>query len=214
MTKTKYITLSIALMIFASIAMSFISSNSKTEKYDYLVTISTDFGDMKLMLFDDTPIHKANFIKLAQEEKFDSSIFHRVINNFMIQGGALTPADQQAWDTLSFEDKTLPNEIMEKHKNIYGALAAARIENPTKRSDNSQFYIVQNHSGAHYLDNNYTVFGQLLVGYDVLDKIVSQKLNGSSPVEPIKMKVSVAKVKRTDMIKFYGDIYAKYAGGV
>ncbi|RLD45702.1 MAG: peptidylprolyl isomerase, partial [Bacteroidetes bacterium] len=133
------------------------------------------------------------------------STFHRVIKGFMIQGGSIK--HDQSWDTLSFEARTLENEIMDKHKHKYGALAAARVGNPEKRSDISQFYIVENHSGAHYLDNNYTVFGQLLIGFNVLDSIVNQKMNGSSPVIPIKMEVKAEKVKRADMIKFYGDIY-------
>ena len=204
MLKKSFYTL---LIIVATIILYSFSTSSVNSKYDYLVTISTDFGEMKLMLFDDTPIHKNNFIKLAQEGKYNGSIFHRVIKGFMIQGGAVKYDNQAAWDTLSFEARTLENEIMDKHKHIYGALAAARVGNPEKRSDLSQFYIVENHSGAHYLDNNYTVFGQLLIGFNVLDSIVNQKMNGSSPVIPIKMEVKAEKVKRADMIKFYGHIY-------
>ena len=162
-------------------------------------------AELETMLFDDTPVHKANFIKLAQEGKYNGSIFHRVIKSFMVQGGAIK--HDQTWDTLSFENRTLENEIMDKHKHIYGALAAARVDNPAKRSDLSQFYIVENRTGAHYLDNNYTVFGQLLIGFNVLDSIVNQKMKGSSPIKPIKMDVTAEKVKRSEMIKFYGDIY-------
>ncbi len=196
------------LSVFAISFLLFSFSGMKdVSKYDYLITISTDFGAMKLVLFDDTPIHKANFIKLAQDGKYNGSTFHRVIMNFMIQGGGIIRENQQAFDTLSFEDRTLPNEIMDKHKHIYGALAAARVGNPAKRSDISQFYIVQNYTGAHYLDNNYTVFGQLIVGFSVLDSIVNQKLSGSSPISPITMEVTAEKVKRSEMKKFYGDIY-------
>jgi len=200
MLKKSIYTLSI--IIISVILYSFSSSNTK---YDYLITISTDYGQMKLMLFDDTPIHKANFIKLAEEGKYNGSIFHRVIKDFMIQGGSIK--HDPSWDSLSFEARTLENEIMDKHKHIYGALAAARVDNPGKRSDLSQFYIVENHSGVHYLDNNYTVFGQLLIGFNVLDSIVNQKRNGSSPINPIKMEVKAEKVKRSEMIKFYGEIY-------
>ncbi len=203
----------IILTLIALTSTAF-SPSAKTGKYDYLVTITTDYGVMKLILFDDTPIHKANFIKLAESGKYNGSIFHRVIKNFMIQGGAMKAEEIASMDTLSFEDKTLPNEIMDKHKHIFGALAAARVENPQKRSDLSQFYIVQNHSGSHFLDNNYTVFGQLLIGFDVLDKIVDQDLNGSAPIKPIEMQVTVEKVKRTDMVKFYGDIYTMNGMGV
>ncbi len=196
----------ISVIAISFILYSFTSLSLKKSKFDYLITISTDFGQMKLLLFDDTPIHKANFIKLAQEGKYNGSIFHRVIPDFMIQGGAIKH-DNNSWDTLSFDARTLENEIMDKHKHVYGALAAARVKNPEKRSDLSQFYIVVNPNGVHYLDNNYTVFGQLIVGFNVLDSIVSQKRDGSSPIKQIKMVVKAEKVKRSDIVRFYGDIY-------
>lgn len=193
---------------------SFSSVSKKKENFDVVITIQTEFGDMKLILFDDTPIHKSNFISLAESAKYDSTVFHRIIKNFMIQGGGLKKQDMLGWDTLSFEDKTLPNEIMEKHKHIYGAVAAARTENPEKRSDKSQFYIVNNTQGAHFLDNNYTVFGQLIVGFDVLQNITNTPLNNSAPIKPVYMKVTVNHVKRSDIILFYGDIYTKYSIGM
>jgi len=174
------------------------------EKKDYLITLTTDYGVMKALLYDDTPIHKKNFITLAGEGKYDGSVFHRVINNFMIQGGMLPSPYHEYYDTLPMDKKTLPNEIMEKHKHRFGAIAAARTNNPEKRSDISQFYIVQNHAGAHHLDNGYTVFGQVVVGLDVIDKIAHQPVNGSSPIKPIKMTIKVEKVKRSDIEKFYG----------
>jgi len=200
------------ILIISIIAALVILSANTTQaqnKYDYLISIHTDFGDMKLLLFDDTPIHKANFLKLAQSGQYDSTVFHRVIKNFMIQGGFIKHQDQVAWDSLSYKERTLPNEIMDRHKHVHGALAAARIEDPEKRSDISQFYIVQNHKGSHFLDNKYTVFGQLIIGFEVLDKIVNQKLNGASPIKPTYMKVKVDKVKRKDIIKFYGSVYKK-----
>ncbi len=208
----KYI--SIALLAIFIVSLSAFSTKSKKETFDYLITISTEFGDMKLILFDDTPIHKSNFIKLAEAGKYDSTIFHRIINNFMIQGGGLKQKDMQGWDTLSYEQRTLPNEIMEKHKHLYGAVAAARTENPEKRSDNAQFYIVNNPSGSHFLDNNYTVFGQLIIGFDVLQKISHTKVNNTVPIKPVYMTVKVDKVKRSEIILFYGDIYKKYGIGI
>ena len=196
-----------ALILLSIVFFSFTKPDSKN---DYLVTITTEFGAMKILLFDDTPIHKANFLKLAQEGKYDSTTFHRVIKNFMIQGGFIKPDNKQVWDSLPYEKRTLRNEIMDRHKHMYGAVAAARIEDPEKRSDISQFYIVQNHTGSHFLDNKYTVFGQLIIGFDVLDKIVNQELNGASPIKPTYMKVTVEKVKRKDIIRFYGNVYNQY----
>jgi len=198
----------VALILMGLIFIGIAGFKYKTsEKTDYLVTITTDFGVMKALLYDDTPIHKKNFITLAAEGKYDGSIFHRVINNFMIQGGGLPSPYHEYYDTLPMEKKTLPNEIMEKHKHKFGAIAAARTNNPQKRSDISQFYIVQNHAGTHHLDNGYTVFGQVVVGFDVIDKIAQQPVKGSSPVKPIKMVIKVEKVKRSDIEKFYGKVY-------
>lgn len=197
----------ILLSIITVLTLLTTTNISAQSKYDYLVTINTDFGEMKLLLFDDTPVHKQNFLKLAEEGSYDSTVFHRVISNFMIQGGYIKPENQKAWDSLSYKERTLTNEIMDRHKHVHGAVAAARVEDPEKRSDISQFYIVQNHKGSHFLDNNYTVFGQLVIGFDVLDAIVNQELSGSSPVKPTYMTVKVDKVKRKDIIKFYGDIY-------
>ncbi len=209
----KYIIYSLLVVIVIGLT-AFSSVKKKKESFDYVVTISTDFGDMKLILFDDTPIHKSNFIELAETGKYDSTIFHRIINNFMIQGGGLKMKDMSGWDTLSFDDRTLPNEIMEKHKHLYGAVAAARTENPTKRSDNAQFYIVNNTKGSHFLDNNYTVFGQLIVGFDVLQKISATPTDNTVPKKKVYMTVHVDKVKRSDIIIFYGDIYQKYGIGI
>ena len=206
---TKYSGL-IIIVLIAGLISGFGLKKKDNKAYDYVITISTEFGDMKLILFDDTPIHKANFIKLAEEGKYDSTTFHRIINNFMIQGGMLKARDMAGWDTLSFEQKTLPNEIMEKHKHIYGAVAAARTNNPEKRSDLSQFYIVNNPNGTHFLDNNYTVFGQLMIGWDVLQKISTTEVNNSAPLKPVYMTVKVDKVKRSELIRFYGDVYQKY----
>lgn len=123
-----------------SIGLFFISFACSGQK-DYLVTISTSGGEIKAVLFDDTPIHKSNFIKLAEAGRFDSTEFHRVMKNFMIQGGdvftkeELPPAE---WPTL--EAEILPNHFHKK-----GMIAAARQNdgvNPLKRSNGSQFYIV------------------------------------------------------------------------
>lgn len=110
-----------------------------TEK-DHLVTIQTKFGDMKIVLFDQTPEHKANFIKLAEEGKFDSTTFHRVIESFMVQGGDVNAKEGGEEVNYTIEAEFIDTLIHEK-----GYLAAARMgdqQNPTKASSGSQFYIV------------------------------------------------------------------------
>jgi peptidyl-prolyl cis-trans isomerase B (cyclophilin B) len=107
---------------------------------DYLVTFRTQYGDMKAVLYDVTPQHKENFIKLAQEGAYDSTTFHRVIKDFMVQGGDVNAKTGE--ETI---DYTVPAEFVDTLIHRYGAIAAARQGdqiNPTKASSGSQFYIV------------------------------------------------------------------------
>lgn len=111
-----------------------------TEK-DHLVTIETKFGDMKVILFDQTPKHKANFIKLAEAGSFDSTTFHRVIESFMVQGGDVN-AKENVEEPIEY---TIDAEFVDTLIHKKGYLAAARMgdqQNPTKASSGSQFYIV------------------------------------------------------------------------
>jgi peptidyl-prolyl cis-trans isomerase B (cyclophilin B) len=122
------------------VSILFFTSFACSGQKDYLVTITTEKGEIKAILFDDTPEHKSNFIKLAEDGRFDSTEFHRVMKNFMVQGGdvfskeGLPPAE---WPTIEAEIK--PNHYHRK-----GMIAAARQGagvNPMKRSNGSQFYI-------------------------------------------------------------------------
>ena len=124
-------------LLFLLAALSFTSCVAEK---DYLVTIHTKFGDMKVVLYDVTPQHKANFIKLAQSGAYDSTTFHRVIKEFMIQGG-----DVNAIDETEPINYTIPAEFNDTLIHVKGALAAARQGdqvNPEKESSGSQFYIV------------------------------------------------------------------------
>lgn len=122
--------------------------SSCAQKKDYVVTIKTDMGDMVAILYDETPKHKANFIKLAQEHFYDSLIFHRVIQGFMIQGGDPNSKNAQPGQHLGTGGPgyTVDAEFNPKFFHEKGALSAARLgdqQNPTKASSGSQFYIVQ-----------------------------------------------------------------------
>lgn len=121
-----------------------------TEK-DHLVTIKTKFGDMTVLLYEQTPQHKANFLRLAREGHYDSTSFHRIIKNFMIQGGDVN-AKKGATEKISY---TVPAEIVEGFIHEKGALAAARQAdqvNPKKASSGDQFYIVH---GQIYNDSTF-----------------------------------------------------------
>jgi peptidyl-prolyl cis-trans isomerase B (cyclophilin B) len=140
--------------------------------------IVTNYGTIKVKLYDDTPLHKANFTKLAKSGFYDGLLFHRVIKGFMIQGGdPLTkdPANADRFGTGG-PGYTVPAEFVPEHRHKKGALAAARrgdAANPMKESSGSQFYIVQNEQACAQLDGQYTVFGETIEGLDVIDKIAS-----------------------------------------
>ena len=121
-----------------------LSATACTANKDYLVTFHTSYGDMHAVLYDATPRHKKNFIELAQSGRYDSTLFHRVISDFMIQGGDLTTKPSRSpGDTIGY---TLPAEFVDTLFHRKGALAAARQGdqiNPERASSGSQFYIVQ-----------------------------------------------------------------------
>ena len=109
------------------------------------VLISTEYGDIKIRLYDETPLHKANFIKLAKEGTLDSTLFHRVIPEFMIQGGDPTSKNAPAGQALGSGDVgyKIPAELNKNLIHKRGVLAAARDGNPQKASSGCQFYITQ-----------------------------------------------------------------------
>ncbi|HFA52063.1 MAG TPA: peptidylprolyl isomerase [Bacteroidetes bacterium] len=192
-----------------------------------LIMIETPYGKIKAKLYNSTPQHRDNFIKLANEGFYDGLLFHRVIPGFMIQGG--DPQSKGAAPDkrlgMGGPGYTIPAEIGAKH--FRGAIAAARTggaSNPEKRSSGSQFYIVQNGlspqndqvinqkkaQGVVYsqaeldfynkvggypgLDGEYTVFGQVLEGMDVVDKIAAvPRGSGDRPKEDVTMKVKILK---------------------
>lgn len=238
-----------------------------------IVLIETDMGDIKLKLYNETPKHRDNFIKLAEEGFFDGVIFHRVIENFMIQGGDPS-TKENATDSIDDAGYTIDAEFVPELYHKKGALAAARMgdaENPEKKSSGSQFYIVQGKKftteelqqqiqqknkmketstvnnmlmeradklmdegknpdftklytemqdtinsvlkdmkryefskeqtdtyttlgGTPHLDGDYTVFGEVIEGLEVVDKIAAVKTGaGDKPIEPVRMKIRVLK---------------------
>ncbi len=257
---------------------------------DYLVTIKTKYGDMHAILYDETPKHKENFIKLAKEGFYDSLIFHRVMKGFMIQGGDPQSKNAPAGTSLGSGGPgyTIPAEINDNFIHEKGALSAARLgdqQNPQKASSGSQFYVVQGKKyskgelttdlnrlngyvqqylqvkqdsvlqtdmmdaynsrnsdvitqklmeikpdlettlnvsadvpfdserlqvytttgGAPHLDGEYTVFGKIISGLDVIDKIAEQPTNPKDrPLEDIIMKIEVREMDKKKIAKDYG----------
>ena len=287
-----------SLIAFSLLVLSLVSSCAqKSGKSDYVVTIKTSYGDMVAILYDETPKHKANFIKLAKEHYFDSLLFHRVIAEFMIQGGDPDSKRAQPGQLLgqggpgyTVDAEFNPNLFHEK-----GALSAARLgdeQNPTKASSGSQFYIVQGTvilssdledlridqmkfntafrqvmqnpanqplidtlnkiyltgdmqaykkkifslvprieketgmtlanfvspekikayttvGGAPHLDGGYTVFGKVIKGLEIIDKIASVQTNGERPLEDIRMVVMVEEMPKSKITKLYGYVFTE-----
>jgi peptidyl-prolyl cis-trans isomerase B (cyclophilin B) len=271
------------ILLLAAVAV-LASCGGKQEK---LVKIKTSLGDMTVLLYDETPLHKANFLELAESGKYDSTIFHRVIQNFMIQGGDLFkgkgPLDQ--------DTSRIAAEFVEGFYHKKGELAAARQPdqvNPEKKSSNCQFYIVQGRvwseeeltvdqarlnqgigqllqtgnydslqqqfvqlqmqgmfdemnalamaqrsiveqefgidltvdfpkdrldiytttGGYPFLDGEYTIFGRVVEGLDVIDKIATvEKGQGDVPVDPINVTMEIVKMSKGDVTSKYGYTY-------
>lgn len=190
---------------------------AQSTKPETLVVIHTTLGDITAKLYNDTPLHRDNFIKLINEGWYEDSPFHRVIQNFMIQGGGNKNGQQDP-------SYTVPAEILPNHFHKKGALSAARLGdqvNPEKASSGSQFYIVQGRimddryldavtaqtghaftaeqktayktiGGTPHLDGGYTVFGEVLDGFDVIDKVAAvQTRKGDVPVDPVTMTIEI-----------------------
>ncbi|MCC3151787.1 peptidylprolyl isomerase [Hymenobacter sp. BT770] len=187
--------------------------HAKKSGKDEVVTISTSQGTIRVILFDDTPLHKANFLQKAKSGFYNGTTFHRIIPDFMIQGGDTNSKDADpSNDGLGQANEgTVPAEFAAGHQHNYGALAAARqgdFANPQRASSISQFYLVENHEGTHFLDGQYTVFGQTIQGLDVIDKIAKMPRDGRNrPTADIKMTMKVEKLKRKKIAKLYGYTY-------
>lgn len=176
------------------------STMTKSTVAEPVFDIQTNMGTIRIKLYSKTPKHRDNFVRLASEHFYDSLLFHRVIEGFMIQGG-----DPNTRDTSKVAQYgqggpgyTIPAEFVPEYYHKKGALAAARMGdfvNPSKASSGSQFYIVQDEMNCIHLDGEYTVFGETVQGLDVIDRIASVPVNAYDlPVEPVRI-ISVTPVE-------------------
>jgi len=138
--------------------------------------IVTTHGTMRVKLYSKTPKHRDNFIKLVREKYYDGIRFHRVIEGFMIQTGDPFSRDTSLIDRwgMGGPDYTVPAEFVNEYWHKKGALAAARkgdMANPTKASSGSQFYIVHDENACLHLDGQYTIFGEVTEGLEIIDRI-------------------------------------------
>ena len=194
------------------------AQKQKAEK-ERIVEIVTEMGTIKVKLYNETPLHRDNFIKLAESGDMNGSIFHRVIKGFMIQGGG-KPGTNGAQSM----GELIPAEILPQFIHKKGALAAARTGgpgNPEFKSSGSQFYIVVGRAtpaatleqiekkgykytteqfetytsigGTPHLDHQYTVFGEVIEGLDIVDKIAAVAVNRTVPIKNITITLKVIK---------------------
>jgi peptidyl-prolyl cis-trans isomerase B (cyclophilin B) len=193
-------------------------------KWTKKVKVTTTEGTIIIRLYDATPLHRDNFIKLVSEKFYDDLLFHRVINEFMIQGGDPNSRNAQPGQFLGTGGSDMTRIPAEFNKDIIhkkGVLAAARDGNPQKASSACQFYIVQGKKitdqelnaieqsrgipytaeqrniyktigGTPHLDMNYTVFGEVESGLEVVDKIAAAATGAyDRPINDIKMKIEI-----------------------
>lgn len=178
---------------------------------DDVVTIATSEGTIRMLLFQDTPLHRANFLQKARKGFYNGTTFHRVIDGFMIQGGDANSKDDDPTNDGQGRPgaPTVPAELGPGHPHVYGSLAAARTGGPAGTpSSNSQFYLVENHAGTPRLDGQYTVFGQVIQGLDVIDKIAKlPKDNRDRPLTNVPMTMKVEHLRKKKITKLYGYTY-------
>jgi cyclophilin family peptidyl-prolyl cis-trans isomerase len=227
----RIITLALSLLIIANVA--FADKDKKKKEKNTYVEVKTTMGTMVLKLYNETPLHRDNFINNVKTKQYDSVLFHRVIKAFMIQGGDPTSKKADANAMLGSGDipgvTRIPAEFNPALYHKKGALAAARDGNPEKASSNCQFYIVQGKTftdadldrmqqyngwkytteqremyktigGTPHLDNNYTVYGELVAGMDVLDAIANVKV-GTADRPAVDVRITETKILKKFKVK-------------
>lgn len=218
LTLTLTFSLLLSFLGFAQKVQTPGNQNSSEEK-TYYCLIETPYGNMTVKLYNETPLHRDNFLKLVREGFYNDLLFHRVINNFMIQGGDpesknAKPGQPLGSGSLGYRVPAEFNPLIIHKK---GALAAARDNNPAMASSSCQFYIVQGQrwteaslarfgheytaeqvetyktiGGTPHLDMGYTVFGEVTEGLEVIDKIAAVRTGAMDrPVEDVWMKISI-----------------------
>ena len=209
------------MLLIPSLLLSF-----KAKEKRSTIEVTTDYGTMKIMLYNETPLHRDNMLKLVQQHFYDSLMFHRVIKDFMIQGGDPESKHAQPGQMLgsgSAPGDRIPAEFKPELFHKKGVLAAARDNNPEKASSNCQFYILQGKKytddelnqmeqrtgvkytpeqreayktigGTPFLDQNYTVYGEVYEGLNVLDSIAAVKTDSRDrPLKDVRMFMKVGK---------------------
>jgi cyclophilin family peptidyl-prolyl cis-trans isomerase len=173
-------------------AIPFFYEYEKKNK-ENLVRIITDYGNIDIKLFENTPYHRANFIFLTKKNYFDGEYFHRVVKDFIIQGGN---SDNRKTSTKrrSIGRYLLPPDTKKGHKHHRGIISmpSSEIENPHKLASPYEFFIVQKKDGAYHLDGNYTAFGKVIKGMNVVDIIANLETDKREwPINNVRFKTVI-----------------------
>ena len=163
------------------------------ENLENKVRISTRFGNIDIKLFKNTPYHRANFIYLTKKGYFNNTTFHRVVPDFIIQGG-----NSDRYETSKKRNEIgkylLPPDTNKGHKHHRGVISmpSSEIENPHKLASPYEFFIVQQNPGAYHLDGSYTAFGKVIAGMEVVDKINKQRTDKrETPLTNVFINISI-----------------------
>ena len=169
--------------------MEFLLDYDKTHK-ENTVRITTDFGTIDIKLFEETKFHRSNFIYLTNKKYFNDTQFYRVIQNFVIQGG--NSDDRETYiKRRNIGKYLLPNDYDKGFKHHRGmvSMPSKNVDNPYKKASPFEFFIVQQQGGAHHLNGDYTIFGTVIRGMEVIDKIAAVPTDASDwPLQNVYIK--------------------------
>ena len=173
-------------------AIPFFFEYNKNHK-ENKVRIKTRFGNIDLLLFNETPYHRSNFIYLTKMKYFDGTSFHRVVKDFIIQGG-----NSDSYEISKRRKRIgrylLPPDTKKGFKHHRGVISipSSDIDNPYKLASPYEFFIVVDKNGAYHLDKNYTPFGKVIKGMDVVDIIANIETDKREwPIDNVKMKTII-----------------------
>ena len=192
------------IVLFCLIVLS--SCEGSKEKTYPIGHIETPMGELYFWLYEETPLHRASFIELAQVQYWDNLSFNRVIENFVVQGGC--PDKPEGFGP---SDYLIEPEFVQEIKHLYGAVGMGRDDNPRKLSAGCQFYLVHDALGIARLDQKYTVFGQVFKGLDVLNNIATLPTDSlDTPLERVPLKVSVLELSKKELEVLGGAQFLKF----
>lgn len=169
--------------------MEFFLDYDKKHK-ENTVRITTDFGTIDIKLFEQTKFHRSNFIYLTKKQYFNNTQFYRVVKNFVIQGGNSDDRETSI-KRRNIGKYLLPNDYDKGFKHHRGmvSMPSKNIENPYKKASPFEFFIVQQQGGAHHLDGDYTIFGNVIRGMEVVDKIAAVPTDAADwPLQNVYIK--------------------------